>query len=119
MARPKGIPFTEENAGANYAEFAVSRKPDGKIRMQRFLFILTYLAFALVYCFIFLVLVKMGPLIAILPLFLLIMWFFTWKLTKVEYMYIVTQGYFHVYCYNGYNNAREVLKQRLSENEGI
>ena len=71
MARPKGIPFTEENAGANYAEFAVSRKPDGKIRMQRFLFILTYLAFALVYCFIFLVLVKMGPLIAILPLFLL------------------------------------------------
>ena len=34
-------------------------------------------------------------------------------------MYIVTQGYFHVYCYNGYNNAREVLKQRLNENEGI
>ena len=96
MARPKGIPFTEENAGANYAEFAVSRKPDGKIRMQRFLFVMIYLAFALAYCFVFLVVFKMGPVIAILPLLLLIMWFFTWKLTKVEFMYIVTQGYLHV-----------------------
>ena len=69
MARPKGIPFTEENAGANYAEFAVSRKPDGKIRTQRLLFVLLYLAFALAYCFVFLVLVQMGPVIAILPLF--------------------------------------------------
>ena len=119
MSRLKGIPFTEENAGNNYAEFAVSRKPDGKIKMQRFLFVLLYIAFAVAYCFVFLVLVKMGPVIAILPLFLLIMWFFTWKLTKIEYMYIVTQGYFHVYAYNGYNKAKEVFKEKLSENEGI
>lgn len=119
MARPKGIPFTEENSGANYAEFAVARKPDGRIKMQRFLFVLLYLAFSLLYCFVFLVLVQMGPVIAILPLFLLIMWFFTWKLTKVEYMYIVTQGYFHIYRYNGYNNAKEVLKEKLIENKGV
>jgi hypothetical protein len=119
MARPRGIPFTEENAGANYAEFAVARKPDGKIKAERFLFITAYLAFALLYCFIFLVVFKMGPVIAILPLFLLIMWFFTWKLTKVEFMYVVTQGHLHVYRYNGYNKAKEVLKAKLSETEGI
>ena len=34
-------------------------------------------------------------------------------------MYIVTQGYFHVYQYNGYNSAKEVLKEKLSETEGI
>lgn len=119
MARPKGIPFTEENAGANYAEFAVARKPDMKIKTQRLLFILLYAAFALAYCFVFLVLVKMGPVIAILPLFLLIMWFFTWKVTKVEYMYIVTQGHLHIYRYNGYNSAKEVLKVRVSETEGM
>ena len=117
MARPKGIPFTEENAGANYAEFAVSRKPDGKIKTQRFLFVLLYIVFAVAYCFVFLVLFKMGPVIAILPLLLLILWFFTWKLTKIEYMYVVTQGYFHVYAYNGYNSAKEVLKEKLSEND--
>ena len=93
MARPRGIPFTEENAGANYAEFAVVRKPDAKIRTQRFLFVLMYLAFALAYCFVFLVIYKMGPVIAILPLLLLIMWFFTWKLTKVEYMYIASSSF--------------------------
>lgn len=119
MARPRGIPFTEENAGANYAEFAVVRKPDAKIRTQRFLFVLMYLAFALAYCFVFLVIYKMGPVIAILPLLLLIMWFFTWKLTKVEYMYIVTQGHLHVYKYDGYNKAKEILKAKLSENEGV
>ena len=119
MARPKGIPFTEENAGANYAEFAVARKPDSKIKTQRLLFILLYAAFALAYCFVFLVLVKMGPVIAILPLFLLIMWFFTWKFTKVEYMYIVTQGHLHIYRYDGYNNAKEILKLKVSETEGI
>ena len=119
MSRPKGIPFTEENAGINYAEFAVARKTDGKIKMQRFFLVLLYIAFAVAYCLVFLVLVKMGPVIAILPLFLLMMWFFTWKLTKIEYMYIVTQGYFHIYAYNGYNKAKEIFKEKLSENKGI
>lgn len=34
-------------------------------------------------------------------------------------MYITTQGYLHIYEYNGYNNAKEVLKAKLSETEGI
>lgn len=119
MARPKGIPFSEENSSANYAEFAISRKPDGKIKTQRMLFILLYIAFAAAYCFLFLVVVKMAPVVAILPLFILIMWFFTWKLTKIEYMYIVYQGQFHVYCYNGYNKAKEIFSAKISENEGI
>ena len=97
MARPKGIPFTEENAGTNYAEFAVARKPDVKIKTQRLLFVLLYAAFAAAYCFVFLVLTKLPMVIAIMPLFVLIMWFFTWKLTKIEYMYIVTQGHHHLH----------------------
>ena len=119
MARPKGIPFTEENAGTNYAEFAVARKPDAKIKTQRLLFILLYAVFAAAYCFVFLVLTKLPMVIAIMPLFVLIMWFFTWKLTKIEYMYIVTQGHLHIYAYNGYNNAKEILKAKVSETEGI
>ena len=34
-------------------------------------------------------------------------------------MYVVTQGYLHVYRYDGYNKAKEVLKSKLSENAGI
>ena len=72
MARPKGIPFAEENAGANYAEFSVTRKPDRKIKTQRLLFVLLYAAFSVLYCALFLVEWKMAPLIAILPLLVFI-----------------------------------------------
>ncbi len=119
MARPKGIPFNEETAGSNYAEFAITRKPDGAIKMQRLLFVALYVAFALAYIVVFTVLTKMIPLVAILPLFLLIMWFFTWKLTKIEYTYVVYQGMLHIYKHNGYNKAKEVFQARLYENGGI
>ena len=47
------------------------------------------------------------------------MWFFTWKLTKIEYTYVVYQGKMHVYKNNGFNKAKEVFSAKLSENEGI
>ena len=72
MARPKGIPFSEEYASSNYAEFSVSRKPDHTIKLRRLLLVLLYIIFAALYCTLFLVIWKMAPLIAILPLLLLI-----------------------------------------------
>ncbi len=117
MARPKGIPFNEETAGGNYAEFAVSKKPDSKIKTQRLLFILLYAVFSVTYVVIFAM--KLPMLIAILPLFVLIMWFFTWKLTKIEYTYIVYQGQMHVYRNNGYNKAKEIFSAKVNENDGI
>ena len=119
MARPKGIPFNEETAGSNYAEFTIARKPDGKIKMQRMLFIILYAIVAVAYIFVFTVLTKMIPLVAILPLIILIMWFFTWKLTKIEYTYVVYQGLLHVYKNNGYNKAKEVFTAKFSETEGV
>lgn len=119
MARPKGIPFAEENAGANYAEFSVTRKPDRKIKTQRLLFVLLYAAFSVLYCALFLVVWKMAPLIAILPLLVFILWLVTWKLTKIEYTYIVYQGQLHIYRVNGYNKAVEVFSAKVSENDGI
>ncbi|MBQ9747564.1 MAG: hypothetical protein IJV98_02155 [Clostridia bacterium] len=119
MARPKGIPFNEETAGSNYAEFAITRKPDKAIKTKRLLFILLYAAFAFAYIFMFTVVVMIPYLLGILPLFVAILWFFTWKLTKIEYLYIAYQGMFRVYCYNGYNRAKEIFSARLSENDGV
>ncbi len=119
MARPKGIPFNEDTAGANYAEFSIARKPDRTIKTQRLLFILLYAAFAAAYIVMFTIVVPMVMLIAVLPLFVLILWFFTWKLTKIEYTYVVYQGQMHVYRHNGYNKAKEIVSAKVSENEGI
>ncbi len=119
MARPKGIPFNEETAGSNYAEFAISRKPDSTIKIQRLLFVLLYAAFAAAYIVLFTIVVPMVMLIAVLPLFVLMLWFFTWKITKLEYTYVVYQGKLHIYRHNGYNRAKEVFSAKLSENDGI
>ncbi len=119
MARPKGIPFNEDTAGSNYAEFSIARKPDKAIKMQRLLFVLMYAVFCIAYIVVFTVVVPIVYLIGVLPIFVAILWFFTWKLTKIEYTYIAYQGQFHVYKYDGYNKAKEVFCARLSENGGV
>ena len=119
MARPKGIPFSEENSGSNYADFAVAKKADGKIKLQRMLLLLAYAVFSIVYCAVFLVVVQMPALIAILPLLIFIFYLCTWRFTKLEYIYIVYQGMIHIYQNNGYNKAKEVFAAHVSENLGI
>ncbi len=118
MARPKGIPFNEETAGSNYAEFTIARKPDKQIKTQRALFVLLYVLFTAAYI-VFATITNLVMIIAILPLFVLMLWFFTWKLTKIEYTYVVYQGQLHVYKNNGYNKAKEVFHAKLGEVEGV
>lgn len=119
MARPKGIPFSEENESLGYAEFTVNRVPDGKIKMQRLLLVLFYLAFAVAYCIVFLVIWQLATLVAVLPLLLLILWLVTWRSTKIEYTYIVCKGQFYIYRVNGYRRAREVFHAKINESERI
>lgn len=119
MARPQNIPFSEENATSNYAEFSVTKKADSKIILTRILFLALYLLFAVAYCTVFLVLTKMAPVVAILPLLLFVLWLLTWKFTKIEYLYIVCQGHIHIYRINGYNKAKEMFSAKISENDGI
>ena len=119
MARPKGIPFSEEYSSENYAEFAVAKKPDGKLKMQKTLLILGYATYAILYCTIFLIVVQMPALIAMLPLTLFIIYLCTWRFTNLEFIYIVYQGMFHIYQNNGFNKAKEVFVAHVSENLGI
>ena len=119
MARPKGIPFSEENSGSNYAEFAVAKKPDRKLKWQKAGLLFAYAAFAVAYCTAFLVFLKMPALIAMLPLIVFIGYLCTWRFTNLEYIYIVYQGKIHVYRNNGFNKAKEVFCARVSENLAI
>ncbi len=119
MARPKNIPFSEETAGSNYAEFSVTRLPDRKIKTERLLFLLLYVAVTAAYCYVTLVLTKLGALIAMLPLLIFILYLVTWRFTKVDYTYIVNQGLFHIYRVNGFNRAKEVFCAKVEENDGI
>lgn len=119
MARSKDIPFSEDTANANYAEFSVTPKPDKEIKTKRFLLVLLYSVFSIAYCTAFLVIWQMAPLVAMLPLLVLVMWILTWRYTKIEYAYIVERGQLHIYRVNGFGRAKEVFTAKVSENLGI
>jgi hypothetical protein len=117
--KDNGIPFKEENAGANYAEFSVTRKPDKEIKTKRFLFILLYAAVLGIFAYIFLVLTQMAPVMAIVLIIEYIVFLATWHLSKIEYTYIVEKGNLHVYKLVGRLKAKELVNVKVSENMGI
>ncbi len=70
----------------NGAEFAKPVENKGKYRKKRFLFLGLYVAFAALYLYLFLVPVKMPALIAILPLFIYILYLATWRYCNFEWL---------------------------------
>lgn len=76
----------------NGAEFAKPVENKGKYRKKRFLFLGLYVAFAALYLYLFLVPIKMPSLIAILPVFLLILYLATWRYCNFEWLIRVNVG---------------------------
>ncbi len=74
----------------NYTEYTVSQKAEGKYRTRRLLMILLYIAYALAYILIFIT--KIPMLVALLPVTLWILIFFTWRYVSVEHEYMIASG---------------------------
>jgi hypothetical protein len=117
--KDNGIPFKEETAGANYAEFSITRAPDKEIKTKRALFILLYAAVLGIFAYIFLVLTQMAPVMAIVLIIEYIVFLATWHLSKIEYTYIVEKGNLHVYKLVGRLKAKEIVNVKISDNMGI
>lgn len=115
----RSIPFNAENEGTGYSEYTVKRLHDKTLKRKKLLLVLLYIAFAAAFCTVFLVLAKMPPVIAALPLFLWILCFFTWKYTNIEYTYVTCKGELYIYCVNGYGKAKEVFRRRIADAEII
>ena len=116
----KGIPFKEEEeVNEHSSQFAVAAKPTKKDKLTRFFFVLLYVLFTGGYIVLFTVVTKIPYVIAILPFFLWMLWYFTWKHTQREYVYIVCRGVFHVYAVNGYGNAKEIYNAGISSFDAV
>lgn len=76
----------------NGAEFAKPVENKGKYKKKRLLFLALYVAFAGLYLYLFLVPVKMPALIAILPLFIYILYLATWRYCNFEWLIRVNVG---------------------------
>ncbi len=81
----------------NGAEFAKPVENKGKYKKKRWMFIGLYVAFAALYLYVFLVPVKMPALIAILPLFIYILYLATWRYCNFEWLIRVNVGKISIY----------------------
>ncbi|MBQ8907553.1 MAG: hypothetical protein IJY71_03095 [Clostridia bacterium] len=81
----------DENAN-RFAEYTRPVAKKGKNRRRRRLLLLGYIVFALFYCLLFTVPVKIPQVIAVLPLFLWILIFYTQRLVSYEIQVSVSGG---------------------------
>ena len=77
----------------NYFEYASEQKPEGKFFILRIILIALYFAFAAVY-FLVAYITRIIPIVAILPIFLWMLIFFTWRYTSPDYKYTIESGIF-------------------------
>lgn len=103
-----------DNEFTSFVNYAVTKKPEGRYKMQRTLMICGYVLFALLYMFVFLVLTKAAVLIAILPVLTWILTYHTWLWVNVEYEYIIVGGVFKLSEVYGMRRFREICSVRVS-----
>ena len=76
-----------------FAEYTRPVAKKGKNKRLRLLLLLGYIVFALLYCLLFTVPIKIPQVIAVLPIFLWIMIFYTQRLVNYEIQTSVSEGH--------------------------
>ncbi len=79
----------------NYTEYTVVQKAEGKNRTNRLLLIALYVVYSALFCVVFLGGIgsfKIPMMIALLPVTLWIIIFFTWRYVSVEHEYMLASG---------------------------
>lgn len=119
LGKIKGFPFKEDEESTNFAQFSVTKQADAKTKLIRFLLILSYIAFSIGYSVLFLVVVKIPYVLAVLPGLIIVLWFFTWKHTNIEYTYVSNKNTFYVFKTNGYGKTKELFQHNLNDSKTI
>lgn len=102
------------NEFANYFEYCVEAKNEGKLKLKRILLILAYILFPIIF-FSILCMFKLYVLGCFIVLFTAIIWFFTWRYVQIEYEYQIVKGEMTFSKIYGRKSRREFLKVRLQD----
>ncbi len=106
----------------NYAEYAVERKSEGRVRLLRTLLLLGYAAFVIGYIILFCIVTHMLALIAALPLLLYILYLCTWRLVSYDVEYSFEAGtmiFRRIYGARGRRTPREKLRLHVKDAEYV
>ena len=98
---------------SNILEYSCAQKPHGKWIVFKCLLLLFYLSFTVAYFF-FIVEIGFVPLGALIPLFLWIMIYFTWRYTSPDYKYTIDAGVLTFYVSYG-KKTHEKFKLHIKD----
>lgn len=110
------------NDSPNYAEYAVEKKSEGRVRLGRTLLLLAYAAFAVGYIILFCIVTQMPALIAALPLLLYILYLCTWRLVSYDVAYSFEAGtmiFRRIYGARGRRVPKEMLRLQVKDAEYV
>ena len=98
-------------------EYSVAQKHEGKWRLYKWLMILLYVLFAVGY-FVAIYVSRIFTLGALIPVFLGMLIFFTWKYVNPEYTYVISESFMIFYYVTG-KKRKEKLRIKICEAEYI
>ena len=101
---------------ANY-EYTVAQESEGKWALYKRLMLSAYALFAALY-FLIAYISRFIPIVAILPLFLWILVYFTYKYVKPEYKYEIREAHLTFYKIFG-KKEKEIIKIKICDADSI
>ncbi len=102
----------------NYFEYAVDVKPQGRLRFRRLLLVLFYVLFSACFFFGF-SLLGIPQVIAVLPIIIWILVYYTWLYVSVSYEYVIAVGEITFVAVYGNRKRRELLRLHIREVESV
>ncbi len=95
-------------------EYVVAQKSEGKWKLKKLGMIFLYIVFVIAW-FIFGFVSKLFPLLALIPVTLWMLVFFTWRYVKVEYEYSMTSGDMVISNIYGGRSRKKVVEFKIKE----
>lgn len=106
-----------DSSTGKFVNYGVREAHNKKNRLTKLLLIFGYVLFSLLYCCTFLGVffsLKMPMMIAILPVLMWIIIFFTWRYTQIEYEYVIADGEMRMMKIYGGKSMRILCRTKVS-----
>ena len=104
-----------DNEFTSFVNYMVTKKVEGKYKLNRILMVCAYVIVAIIYASVFTVIIKMPALLTFLPIIIWMMTYFTWPFVNIEYEYTIVGGVLRAREVYGLRMYRELFSVRLSQ----
>lgn len=108
-----------DNEFTSFINYMVTKKVEGRYKLDRTLMILGYVAVGLIYALLFTVAIKLPALLTFTPILIWFIVYSTWLYVNIEYEYTIVGGVMRGMEVFGMRKFREIFSVRISSMEII